>query len=191
MDDVEFPDNNRFRKLLLSYPAKAIQFLYEYYYTGLIRIAERLTHDRMLAEDVVQEALVNTWLNHEWLGQQRGKSIQHYLIRGVRNRAITAYKKRKRNGERDYALFLLKENSKTESPEDHLILLEIQQHVRKIFSEFPRREKECFMLSREEEMSNKQIAESLKISEKAVERSITSARKRIRNLVKSFINYPL
>lgn len=87
-------DNNRFRELLFAYPAKAIELLYEAYYSGLIRLALKLTRDEIAAEDIVQEVFLYVWKNHKRLGQYHDQSIEHYLARAVRYKAISHYKKR-------------------------------------------------------------------------------------------------
>jgi DNA-directed RNA polymerase specialized sigma24 family protein len=48
-----------------------------------------------------------------------------------------------------------------------------------ILSGFPRRERECLLMQVDGEMPVKEIARRLKISKKAVERSLTSAKKRL------------
>lgn len=176
-----FTDNERFRKLLLSYPGKAIQFLYDLYYESLVKISEKLTHNRKASEDVVQETFIHVWEKHQWLGQQHDKSIQHYLIKVVRNKSISFYKKNLRENEshakyHDGSLASLIEYS----TEANIIELEKRTDIRQVIFTFPQREKECLLFSIDEDMGAEQIAERLKISKKAVERSLTSAHKRLR-----------
>lgn len=54
----EMPDtvnNHDIRKLLLSYPRRAIRILCDNYYKSLLKIAYNLTHDRDAAKDIVQD----------------------------------------------------------------------------------------------------------------------------------------
>jgi len=172
-----FPDNIRFRKLLRAYPAKAIQFLYEFYYADLLRISVRLTGNVEASEDILQETMVLVWRRSEWLSRQHEKPIIAWLTRVVQNKSISYFKKEaSQTAARRYFVT----GSFCDSEEARLISEEMHAHVRKLLSEFPRREQECFRFSREEDMTNKQIADRLHISVKAVERSITSARKRLR-----------
>lgn len=174
-------NNERFRKLLFSFPGKAIHLIHEEYYSSLIRISERLTHSRDAAEDIVQEAFIYVWQNHEWLGQEHEKSIEHYLVRIVRNRSITYYTN-------DMKLKVSRTkyiNGHTfdkieHSAEANTIAQEMREEFRRLILDFPLRERQCYLMSLEDEMTNKQIAERLNISVKAVERSITSANKRLK-----------
>jgi len=54
---------------------------------GLLRQAERLLHDRQMAEDVVQEALLRAWSNAERLHSREG-SVRGWLYTVVRNLAL-------------------------------------------------------------------------------------------------------
>ena len=68
------------------------------------------------------------------------------------------------------------------SVEANIIELEISREIREIISTFPRREKECLLMKIDKEMTTEQIAVELNVSKKAVERSVTSANKRLRRL---------
>ena len=68
-------DNERFRKLLLSLPGKALEILYDQYFLDLFRMAKFLTHDDNVAEDIVQETFVHVWENRKKLGRHHEKSI--------------------------------------------------------------------------------------------------------------------
>ncbi len=174
-------DNERFRKLLLCFPNKAIELLYHRYYRVLLHIAMKLTHDEKAAEDILQETFVHIWENHKRLGQHHERSIQYYLVRVVKNKAITHYKETIRLTEKKFRFFKGQTfNLKDFSIEEKMIRGEINQEVRQLIATFPRREKECLLMKMDEEMSSEQIAIKLNVSKKAVERSITSANKRLR-----------
>ncbi len=176
-----FNDNQQFRKLLQAYPAKAIEMLYDYYAHILKSQALYLTQDDVAAEDIVQETFVAIWENHKQLGQLHEKSIEHYLARIVRNKAVDYFRQKmmlnvvptiKRNGE------------SIEIPEKSFevsyIEKEVIQNIRALLEDFPKREKECLLMRMDDEKSVQEIADLLKVTTKAVERSLTSARKRLR-----------
>ena len=176
-----FIENEQFRKLLLAFPAKAIAFLYDQYYQSLIGIARKLTHDQKTSEDIVQETFVHVWENHQQLGQYHERSIEHYLVKVVKNKAISRYKRTLQLNERKMEFingYFFRSNDP--SVEDLIIKIEINKEIREIIRSFPRRERECLMMKLDEELTPDQIAERLKVSRKAVERSITSANKRLR-----------
>lgn len=179
-------DNDRFRRLLLVLPGKAIAMLYNTYYTVLVGIAESLVHDRWAAEDIVQETFIHVWEQHLRLGRPDDRSIEHYLVRVVRNKSISWYKAGLRMDR--YRSAIMNGHAftdKEESAESRLIGMEMSVEIRKVISTFPRRETECLLLRLDEELNAQQIADRLKVSRKAVERSLTSANKRLRKYLRS------
>jgi RNA polymerase sigma factor (sigma-70 family) len=174
-------DEERLRKILFSIPEKAIRLLYNLYGPSLVNISEGFTHNRKASEDIVQETFVHVWRNHEWLGRQRYKSIVHYLVKVVKNKSITFYKKEMR-------LALLRSKYIHDhhfsqfhfSGETDIISREVYSEFRQLIATFPLRERQCFLMRLDDEMTNKQIAEYFMISVKAVERSLTSAKKRLK-----------
>lgn len=180
-------DNDRFRNLLLSWPGKAVGLLYELYSESLISISERITCDRKASEDIVQETLTLVWENHKLLGQQRDQPIQQYLIRVVKYKSISFYRKKTRIEASKIKYFNGHAHNHIESIEAGIISTEKGNSIRLILSTFPRRERECMLLRLDQEMSIGEIASQLNISKKAVERSLTSAKKRLRKYKASFL----
>lgn len=177
-----FIDNERFRKLLLAVPAKAIRLLYDHYYQLLFNVALTHLHDRKAAEDIVQETFIHVWEKRRKLAQPDARSFKHYLFRVVRNKAISRYKdtlKRNRvNARKDHS------SAGQISVEEHMISQETTWEIRDLILSFPPRETECLLLRIDESLTTKEIAARLKVSTKAVERSLTSATKRIKNYLK-------
>src|SRR5882672_979728 len=162
-------DNERFRKLLLVLPSKAVELLYKFYYQGLVNISKKLTGNLEASQDIVQETFVHVWERHKWLGQHHDQSIQYYLIRVVKNKSISYYKKNLKIDERNRHV---NGNSMPveHSVETSMMELELQAEIRELISRFPRRERECLLMKIDDGMTLDQIADSLKISRKAVER---------------------
>lgn len=173
-------DNERFRKLLRSYPVGAVELLYDLYYKSLLSIASSLTHDPDASEDIVQDTFLHIWENKEKLSQGHERSIEHYLVRVVRNKSISFYKRRKHFNV-DNLRFLNNPANRGENPiETNIIEGEIIQEIRHFISTFPKRERECLLMKIDEALTLDQIAFRLNVSRKAVERSLTSANKRLR-----------
>lgn len=175
-----FIDSDRLRKLLLALPQKAIAILYEQYYYALVNLSHSLVHDRNAAEDIVQETFIHVWEKHRKLGQPDRRSIEHYLVKVVRNKSISWYKEELRHGA--YRITPETRDRIVEEPsaESQWIRNEISDEIRMVIATFPRRETECLLLRIDEELTPQQIANRLNVSRKAVERSLTSANKRLR-----------
>jgi RNA polymerase sigma-70 factor (ECF subfamily) len=172
-------DDKRLRKLLRSYPGKAITLMYEAYYHKLKSFACTLTTDEATAEDVVQETFLDLWENAHRLDELHQCSLQSYIVKMVRNKAVTAYRKAVETMiKRD--TFLNGQTTKDLSVEAKIIRAETNQLVRNLIAGFPRRERECLMMKMDDGLSPIQTAEALDISLKAVERALTSAKKRLR-----------
>lgn len=175
-------NNHEIRKLLLSYPGRAIKILWDHYYQSLLKIAFNLTHDRDASKDIVQETFAYLWQNSRKLGQHHERSIQHYLVRIVRNKSITYYNENVAISKRKISLM----NGQVFGPADQtvearIIQLEVTQEILEIIAGFPKRERECLMMKIDEELHNEEIALRLGVGVKAVEKSLTSGKKRLRS----------
>lgn len=178
-------DNERFRLLLRALPGKAIEFLYHHYYEGLVRLSLKFINDRPAAEDIVQETLLQVWEQHQKLSNYNELPIQFYLARVVKNKSITHYKKELRLQE-NYAQFLngSRVPGLAQTAEQLIIERETTERIQSLINTFPNREKQCLTMKLERMMTTKEIAEELGVTVKAVERSLTSAHKRLRKWAK-------
>ncbi|MEO6797978.1 MAG: sigma-70 family RNA polymerase sigma factor [Candidatus Dormibacter sp.] len=73
--------------LLAAGDSRAIESLYDRYGRLAFGLAFRMLHDRMAAEDVVQESFVALWRHARSFDSGRGQ-LRSWLLRIVRNRAI-------------------------------------------------------------------------------------------------------
>jgi RNA polymerase sigma-70 factor (ECF subfamily) len=173
-------NNERFRILLRSQPVEALGLIHQLYSKSLFLIAYRLTRDQDEARDIVQDTFHLVWKNRKQLSRHHEKSIEHYLVRVVRNKAVS-YFKRRRHLRIDDLQFLKGGLSNTqyvsefESLQQELIL-----EMRNQINTFPMREQQCLLMKIDREMSLDQIAAELKISRKMVEKSQTNALKRLK-----------
>lgn len=173
-------NNERFRKLLLTLPSKAVELLYNNHYNSLVNISKKFTRDKDASVDIVQEVLIHVWERYQLLSQHHDQSIEHYLVRVVKNRSITYFKASVRLEDSLKKLNGSSINDCERSAESRIIEQEVFEEIRHIITTFPKREKECLQMKIEDDMTTSQIAAKLNISGKAVERSLTSANKRLR-----------
>jgi RNA polymerase sigma factor (sigma-70 family) len=179
-------DHDRFRQLLRSHPESAINLLAKRYWTMLVGISKGFTNDVNSAHDIVQETFAHVWEKHKVLSQEHEKTIDNYLIQVVRYKSITHFKKTIKIS--DLKRKYLDDQSVSDSSvETSIIKDEIVASIRSLIATFPKRERECLELKIDRELTNSEIAYHLNVTPKAVERSITSAYKRLR---KSTSIYP-
>ena len=178
-------DNLRLRKLLSAFPEKALQFLYQKYYSTLVKLCLRYTQDEAAAEDITQEAFVLVWEKHKELGRHHDSSLANYLARIVKYKAITRYRKElKEKAVKAEFVQGMYASPGNQPIEIQIVFEEWQQYITKVISSFPIRERQCLLMKVEQGMTIKAIAMNLAVSEKAVQRSLTSGRKRLRRHLK-------
>ena len=166
-----FIDNIHLIKSLKKGDAKAYTYLVDSYHHKLCVYAYGLTHDHDLAEDVVQNVFIRTWKKREKLKTEF--SIQSFLYKSVYNEFIDQYRKQKFVFplEKKYidALTTIIDEEDTNSLERliQLVKHEIQQ--------LPPKCKETFLLSKQDGLTNVEIAEYKNVSLKTVEAHMTKA----------------
>ncbi len=173
-------ENDHLKNLLLFWPERAIEFLYQDYYNSLLRISERKTHDREASEDIVQEAFADIWGNRQRLALNRNLFVVAHLFTIVKNKSINFYKRSIWLNENQRKYLNGEEFNTNQTKDSNLISLEEEKPIWRIIATFPPKERECLTLKHRQNMSNDEIARYLNISKKAVERSVTSAYKRLR-----------
>ncbi|MEJ2884535.1 RNA polymerase sigma-70 factor [Pedobacter sp. GR22-6] len=164
----------------------AFDEIYERYWSVLYRSAFNVLRDKEAAMDVIQEVFIWFW---EHKGNVQINSIKAYLLTAVKYKVANYI----RNGKVRESFYdrIPKVELDTEFPDEQLELKELKEMINNFVMELPERCQEVFNMSRNEHLSNKEIAERLGISEKTVENQINKALKRIKSsLVRSsaFIN---
>jgi RNA polymerase sigma-70 factor (ECF subfamily) len=159
--------------------AAAFRCLFERYHATLLNDAYRLTADKDMARDIVQEVFLKIWNKKEQLTiQSSGKA---YLRRAVVNCSLNFLRTHRRH------LFEMSEQMSEpidESPERMIALMETETQearVRYAIETLPEKCRLVFVLSRFEKMSHKEIAIEMNISVKTIENQITKAIKMLRD----------
>ena len=147
--------------------------LFNTYYKQLCRFAFRIVHDKDKAEDVVQTCFVNFWQKRETLTIQ--SSFKAYLFRSVYNRSINEYTRSKKIINEDISILSETSGSISEDPILMMQAEEMQQKINQAIAAMPDGCRTVFMLSREDQLSYKEIAEMLEISVKTVENQMGKA----------------
>lgn len=152
----------------------AFKQLYDKHWKRLYRFSLKLLREVSDAKDVVQEVFLALWLKRDTL---EISNLPSYLY------ASTKYACLKRIGKgKAEALLLEKMNAHlNENNIDRQISYrETKDNLEKIIDSLPDKTMRIFKMSRYDDMSNKEIADKLKISIKAVEYHITQSIKHLR-----------
>lgn len=143
------------------------------YYKPLLAYTFKLTGNKQSAEDVVQNVFMSVWIKKKEIDFVY---IQAYLYKAAYRKAIdviAANRNRQDIAGLDIIESYLAQQDPGNDPSDDLSVKEIIQEISHFVESLPSQSKRVFKLSRESNLSNKEIAESLQISEKAVEKHVT------------------
>jgi len=180
-------DSDRFRHMLRLQPELAIEQLSKYHLKDLYKISFGLTGSHVATQEIVQETLIHVWEKRKELSANTHQSIQHYLVKVVRNKSISYFTLRERLRIYAYRYQRRERNALDVAPvESSIVNAERDELVWRILENFPRRERECLMMRFVDELSPDDIAARLGIGRKAVEGNITRANKRLREYAHLF-----
>lgn len=163
----------------------AFKVIYERYWQLLYVAACKVLKDEDEAEDVVQEVFIS--LLNKRASLELSGALSSYLFTSVRYKVFDfiSRKKVRLNYEESINQYVMQGNCST----DHaLIEKEINATMEKEIQNLPKKMKEVFELSRKGELSHKEIAIALNISDKTVKKQINNA---IKLLKPRFNNYYL
>lgn len=157
-----------------------LEGLYYKYSDRLYNFAFRFVSDEHTAQDIVHEAYGTLWEKFEG---KESDAWQALLFRIVRNRSIDTL--RHQSSLRIVSLTdsfrnvcdegLYQMDFAVNDSDRKTIYDELTANIHSIMGKLPDRCREVFMMSRFQNMKNKEIAAALKISEKAVEKHIHKA----------------
>ena len=176
-----FDNHNVLLKALQKGEEKAFEYIFDHYYDGLLNYAGRIVGEMELANDLVQETFCKLYEGHADLNIHL--SIKSYLYKSVYNSCLNEIKHRNVvNNYVDRELLNFYFSEIIQTPEAELALLgeDINHALQEAIDKLPGRCREVFVLSKMNEMSNKEIAERLNISVKTVEIQMTKALSRLR-----------
>ncbi|MEL7161048.1 MAG: RNA polymerase sigma-70 factor [Bacteroidota bacterium] len=151
--------------------AAALDELFRRHYVDLCRVANRFVRNETEAEDIIQELFASLWEKRDGLPRDL-TAVGSYLRRSARNRSLNFLRDRKRIPVTDGEL---PDNVPAAGAADGLEASELRQRIHRAIDRLPERCRLVFTMSKLEDMSHRDIAESLDISTKTVENQMTRA----------------
>ena len=154
--------------------------VYKKYFSVLHAYSFRIVGREEVAEDIVQEVFLDCWDRRRSIDMT--ESLKPLLYTLTRRKSIDFLRKSENKNLlfSDFELNLEQFFFDTLVSDNFIDTREMEQIIEEAILLLPPKCKEVFLLSRESGMKNKQIAETLGISVKAVEKHITKAIKQIR-----------
>lgn len=182
----EYDHDDFLRSRLASDDEKALELLFREHFAALKRVAYRIVVNNEQAKDLVQDVFASMWEKRHSL--PRSRPLKAYLFRSVINRSLNYLRDNPRL--QMVSLDALTPEQQATHPDETSARLEdheLQILIGRIIEQLPPHCKLAFQLSREEEMSNAEIADYMGISVKGVEKHITLALKRLRKALAVYL----
>lgn len=169
---------------LKSGDENAFDYLFNFYYPGLIVYANKYLLNNHLSEEIVQGVFLKLWQDRRFI--EINTSFKSYIFQSVKNKCLDVLKHRKIKDE--YTRKVLDEaESSTEETWETFVESELYALLIKAVEKLPSECRKVFQYSRIRNLSNKEIAEKLGISVKTVENQITKALKHLRIELKDYL----
>ncbi len=162
---------------LISSDEGAFCELYSLYKHRLIYFAMKFVKSREFAEDVFQDAFTVVWQSRKFINPEA--SFSSYLYTIVRNRVLNIMrdidnKQRLKDSILEHAV------DSTNNTYESIMENDLKDVLSKAMEKLTPRQRQVFEMSREKQMSHKEIADSLGISVNTVQEYISSSLKIIR-----------
>lgn len=159
----------------------AFSEIYSRYWEKMAAYAIRLVKSEDEGADIVQEIFVSLWKRREVI-EIKG-TLAAYLIKSTRNLSLKYIEK---NITKHHFLDHLSEHAKElfSDFQDDISFTELQVHVDKVIADLPSKMKRIYLLSRDEQLSHREIALQLGIAEGTVKKQISNALKIISTAIK-------
>lgn len=169
---VKYGDHQAFVELYNDYWGQVYDFSRLY----ISRVAD--------AEEIVQDVFVKLWESRHLLKED--ESFKGFLFIITRN--IVFSRNRKKVNENLFKTSVLsafgnESNYNSNTVEEEYCASQLAVFIDKLIGSLPEQQKRCFLLSREENLSYKEIAERLGISPKTVEIHMGKALKFLKNSI--------
>ncbi|TRX58696.1 RNA polymerase sigma-70 factor [Fulvivirga sp. M361] len=161
---------------------KALEILFEQYYSSLCNFAMLIVKKEELAEEVVSDIFFILWRDRHHL--EINHSVKAYLFRSVRNHALKAV------GEKSVIFEEIEDESARmvidRTPESDYLYQELSNTYKQAYNTLPGKCKQIFKLHKIDGLKYQEVSDVLNISIKTVENHMLKALKAIRRAV---VNY--
>lgn len=178
MDDIQLED--KYLKELGNGSHKAFDTLFLQYHPKVIQFLNGFVKDEETACDMAQEIFFKIWTNRSTISKVG--SFKNYLFRMARNMVYDYF---------DHSLVKERYSQKqqetyipyTDIIEEELYAQELSLLIDIAIEKMPAQRKRIFRMSRQEGLSNEEIARELDINKRTVENHITQALSDIRKII--------
>lgn len=174
MKDYSKLSDTELSSLIQAGQRNAFTEFYNRYWEPLFTSVLKITRDEDESMDIIQEVFIALWLKRSKLKEIR--SIAGYLHNAVRNRGLMYVRA---NIVRNNYLSSLNQHFSEirDTLGEQQAAKELELIIQRELDNLPPKMREVFMLSRQEQLSHKEIAQRLNISDKTVKKQINNVLK--------------
>jgi RNA polymerase sigma-70 factor (family 1) len=156
----------------------AFKELYKRYWSKLFIYGYNIIKDKNTCEDIIHEIFYDLWIRRKDLNIE---NVSAYFYKAVKFQMLKRLRQKRvydiHSGQFDNFIT-------DQKIEESVEYKELQFNIGKIVNQLPDQRRVIFLLSRKDNLSNKEIAKKLNLSVQTVKNQISSAIKAIRNSIK-------
>jgi RNA polymerase sigma-70 factor (family 1) len=185
MEDIQALHNDRsIIARMQQGDERALELLFKTYYAQLCRFARNMLKDSTQAEDMVQDVFMKVWDKRNQINITT--SLKAYLFMAVRNHCLNALKVNERKFWMDESM---EDDSRLSADNmiNELSAKSLSERINLAIDKLPAKCRQTFQLSRFDELSYKEIAETMNVSVKTVENQMGKALAFLRTNLDSYI----
>lgn len=179
-----FDDRSVFRRIQQS-DENAFRELYEYYWDRLLAFTYNRLYDLEASEEIVQKTFIYLWEKRADIDIKT--SLSSWLFGAARHHVLNVMRsgKVRRAYAEDFRKFASKHVDN--SNEEYQNVAEIKRLIEESLAGLPPKCQRVYRMSRQQHISNKDIAKQLNISKKTVENYLTMALKHLKGRLGPFM----
>ncbi|MCW3467831.1 RNA polymerase sigma factor [Chitinophaga nivalis] len=158
--------------------------LFERYWDEMFSMAYRRLADEATAKDFVQNIFIHAWENRQQITVE--DKLSPYLFTALKYSVIRHLYREAKQGTTDLPLSIYSLPDETEQKkQDHYEFDRLRERIQSEITSMPDKMREVFILSYEKELSVREIALRLSLSEQTVKNQVHNALKRLRGRLQS------
>lgn len=165
-------------KKMIEGDIDSFKYFFDRYYFDLCNFVNIYLHDQIMSEEIVQDIFVYFWENKGKL--KISKSVKSFLFSATKFKSLNLLRDNKTKRKIVEKIGKAKQEQSSEQDNSYIDTDEFKKILDSAIDHLSPKCKEIFLLSKQNNLTNKEIAVQLDISIKTVENQMTIALKRLR-----------